>query len=292
MPFKMGVLLIHGMGNQERGYAAPMIEELKGRVRRKGGDDHQIAFQEVWWAPVLADKEETLLRNMADGNDLEWMPLRRFVMHSLADAIAYQDTNRPPTSPDQINVYRQVHRRIGEAVRTLRERIRAGADPAAPEVPLVVIAHSLGCHMISNYIWDVRDSDKPQSTGNPFEDFQTLAGIVMFGCNIPLFTLAYTSLQPIRFPTPNLKAYFPKGTPAKDIENAAQWINLYDPDDVLGYPLRSLDPKFAKAVTKDVAVDAGPLLRAWNPLSHTEYWTDDDVTRPTAELIHGVLKLL
>ena len=125
MPFKMGVLLIHGMGNQDRGFAAPMIDELKARVRKKGGDDHQIAFQEVWWAPVLADKEETLLRRMSDGNDLEWMDLRRFVMHSLADAIAYQDTNRPPTSPDQINVYRQVHHKIGEAMKTLRERIRA-----------------------------------------------------------------------------------------------------------------------------------------------------------------------
>ncbi len=292
MPFKMGVLLIHGMGDQERGYAAPMIQELKARVRRSGGDDKQIAFQEVWWAPVLADKEETLLRNMADGNDLDWMELRRFVVRSLADAIAYQDTNRPPSSPDQINVYRQVHARIGEAMKTLRERIRAGADAAAPEVPLVVIAHSLGCHMISNYIWDVRDSEKPKSTGNAFEDFQTLTGIVMFGCNIPLFTLAYVNLEPIRFPTPGLKPYFPKGTSAQAIAEVSQWLNLYDPDDVLGYPLRTLDPKFAKAVTKDVAVDAGPPLRAWNPLSHTEYWTDNDVTRPTADLLHRTLKLL
>lgn len=291
MPFKMGVLLIHGMGNQERGFAAPMIDELKGRVRKKGGDDHQIAFQEVWWAPVLADKEETLLRRMADGNDLEWMDLRRFVMHSLADAIAYQDTNRPPTSPDQINVYRQVHKKIGEAMKTLRERIRAGADPAAPEVPLVVIAHSLGCHMISNYIWDVRDSRDAKAPPNPFEGFQTLAGIVMFGCNIPLFTLAYINLQPIQFPTKNLKAYFPKNTPAKDIDDAAKWLNLYDPDDVLGYPLRPLSDEFAACV-EDVAVDAGPVLRSWNPLSHTEYWTDNDVTRPTAELIHRILKLL
>jgi len=294
MPFKLGVLLIHGMGNQERGFAAPMIEELKGRVRKQGGDDRQIAFQEVWWAPVLADKEETLLRRLSDGNDLEWMELRRFVMHSLADAIAYQDTNRGPPSPDQINVYRQVHNRIGEAVKTLRERIRAGMDASAPEVPLVVIAHSLGCHMISNYIWDVRDSDdaKKKPAANAFEGFETLAGIVMFGCNIPLFTLAYTNLEPIRFPTPNLKAYFPKGTPAKDIAEAAQWLNLYDPDDVLGYPLRTLDPKFAQAVTRDVAVDAGPVLRSWNPLSHTEYWTDNDVTKPTAQLIHRILKLL
>ncbi|HEX6371087.1 MAG TPA: hypothetical protein VF006_19370 [Longimicrobium sp.] len=292
MPFKMGVLLIHGMGNQDRGFAAPMIEELKARVRKQGGDDHQIAFQEVWWAPVLADKEETLLRNMADGNDLEWMELRRFVMHSLADAIAYQDTNRG-ASPDQINVYHQVHGKIAEAMKTLRERVRAGAEADAREVPLVVIAHSLGCHMISNYIWDVRDSEhaKKKPAANPFEGFQTLTGIVMFGCNIPLFTLAYVKLDPIAFPTPNLKAYFPKGTSPEDIKDASRWLNLYDPDDVLGYPLAPLMNGFDKVVT-DVAVDAGPVLRAWNPLCHTEYWTDNDVTRPTAELIRRILKLL
>lgn len=291
MPFKMGVLLIHGMGNQERGYAAPMIDELKARVRKAGGDDRQIAFQEVWWAPVLADKEETLLRRLADGNNLEWMDLRRFVMHSLADAIAYQDTNRGP-STDQINVYKQAHNLIAEAMKTLRERIRAGAPDGTPEVPLVVIAHSLGCHMISNYIWDVRDSATPRSAGSPFEDFMTLTGIVMFGCNIPLFTLAYVKLDPIRFPTPNLKPYFPRNTPKEEIEKVSQWLNLYDPDDVLGYPLAALSQEFADAGVQDIAVDAGSVLRSWTPFSHTEYWTDNDVTRPTAELIHGILKLL
>lgn len=291
MPFKMGVLLIHGMGSQKRDYAEPMIQELRARVRKKGGDDRQIAFEAVWWAPVLADAEASLLRRMQDGNDLRWMDLRRFVVHSLADALAYQDTYRPTTA-DQINVYRKVHNRIGEAMKTLRDRIRAESDAGAPEVPLVIIAHSLGCHMMSNYVWDVRDSASPKPAGNPFEDFQTLAGIVMFGCNIPLFTLAYTNLEPIRFPTPNLKAYFPKGTPAQAIADASQWLNFYDPDDVLGYPLRPLDAKFAKAVTRDVPVDVGSLLHAWNPLSHTEYWTDNEVTKPTAELIGRILKLL
>lgn len=291
MAFKMGVLLIHGMGSQERGYAAPMIQELRDRVRKKGGDDRQIAFEPVWWAPVLADEEEGLLRRMADGNDLDWMELRRFVVHSLADAIAYQDTYRP-TTEDQINVYRRVHEKIAWHVRQLRERIRFEADPAAPEAPLVVIAHSLGCHMISNYIWDVRDSPKARPAGNAFEDFRTLTGIVMFGCNIPLFTLAYTNLEPIRFPTPDLAPYFPAGTSADDLAGVSQWLNFYDPDDVLGYPLRTLDPKFAAAVTKDVAVDAGRPWRAWNPLSHTEYWTDNDVTRPTADLLYRILKLL
>lgn len=291
MPFKMGVLLIHGMGSQEAGYAEPMIQELRTRVRKKGSDPTQIAFEPVWWADVLAKKETELLRRMADGNDLDWMELRSFVVHSLADAIAYQDTYRP-SSQDQINVYRMVHEKIALHMRTLRDRIRVGMDAAAPDVPLVVIAHSLGCHMVSNYIWDVRDSSSPNPVGNPFEDFQTLTGIVTFGCNIPLFTLAYTSLEPIRFPTPNLSAYFPPATPAQAIADVSQWTNYYDPDDVLGWPLRSLDPKFAAAVTRDVQVDSGRPWTSWSPLSHTAYWKDSEVTKPTADLLHRILELL
>lgn len=291
MNFKLGVLLIHGMGNQGAGFANPMIEELKSRVRKLGSDDRQICFEPVWWAPILAQKQENLLRYLADGNDLDWMDLRRFVVHSLADAIAYQDTYRP-SSKDQINVYQGVHNKIGESVQHLRSRINSNRDPNAPDVPLVIIAHSLGCHMVSNYIWDTRSSAQKKPPKSAFEGFETLTGIVTFGCNIPIFTLAYTNLEPIDFPTPNLARFFPPGTPQAEIAEVAQWLNFYDPDDVLGYPLRTLDPKYAATVTRDIAVNAGGLLRSWNPTSHTEYWTDNDVTRPTAELLHRILRLL
>lgn len=286
MTFKLGVLLIHGMGNQEAGFANPMIEELKGRVRKLGSDDRTICFEPAWWAPVLAQKEENLLRKLADGNDLDWMPLRRFIVRSLADAIAYQDTYRP-TSPDQINVYRGVHREFRNSLRRLRERIEAGGGAGAASVPLVVIAHSLGCHMITNYIWDVRHAKTPK---HAFERFETLTGLITFGCNIPIFMLAFTSLDPIAFPTPGISRLFPNAT-AEQLKTVTQWLNFYDPDDVLGYPLRSLDPKYAAAVTKDIAINAGGLLQSWNPLSHSAYWTDNDLTKPTAELLHRILQL-
>jgi hypothetical protein len=289
MSFKLGVLLIHGIGNQGAGYASPMIEELKARVRRLGSDDRQICFEPVWWAPVLAKRQENLLRYLADGNDLDWMDLRRFVVHTLADAIAYQDT---PTSKDQINVYRSVHDSIRDSMRALRDRIRIDANAGTPEAPLVVIAHSLGCHMISNYIWDTRHLAATKAPKNPFERFETLASIITFGCNIPLFTLAYTNLEPIQFPTPNLQAFFPSGAAQAKLDAVTKWLNFYDPDDILGYPLKSIDPKYDKTVTSDTAVNVGGLLRSWNPTSHSQYWTDNSVTVPVAELLHGILSLL
>ena len=292
MDFKMGVLFVHGMGNQGPDFANGMIDELKERVRRKGGDPRQIAFESAWWAPVLAQKQENLIRFLADGNDLDWMELRRFVMHSLADAIAYQDTYRP-SSDDQINVYRQVHDTFGEAMARLRGRLREGAAPDAPEAPLVIVAHSLGCHMITNYIWDTRNPDEGEPRpDNAFERFETLAGMVTFGCNIPVFTLAYTNLEPIRFPTPGAEQFFRPTADRDEVAKAQQWLNFYDPDDILGYPLRSMDPAYAKTVTADIAVNVGGLLRSWNPASHTAYWTDNDVTKPVADLLHGILRLL
>jgi hypothetical protein len=291
MPYKLGVLVIHGMGSQEADFVAPMAEELRRRVRALGGDPEEICLHAAWWAPVLRGRETELLRRMERENGLDWMTLRGFVVHALADAIAYQDTaSRVATG--QINVYRQVHQEIRNAMGTLRQRMRHGAGDNAPEAPLVVIAHSLGCHMISNYIWDVRDSPRASPPANPFEGFRTLTSMVMMGCNIPLFTLAYTNLQPIRFPTPGLSPYFRAGTQPEDIAGVSKWLNFYDPDDVLGYPLRSLGGTFKERVSEDVAVNAGGPLSTWNPLSHNRYWTDNDVTTRVAGLLHGILRLL
>lgn len=47
MSFKLGVLLIHGIGNQDSEFANKMIDALKRRVRHLGSDDSQICFEPV-----------------------------------------------------------------------------------------------------------------------------------------------------------------------------------------------------------------------------------------------------
>lgn len=291
MGFKLGVLLIHGMGDQDANFADPMIEELKSFLRRLGSNDKEICFHPVWWAPVLAQREADLLRELADGNDLAWMAVRRFVVQALADAIAYQGSYRP-ISKDQITVYKGIHAAIAERLKQLRERLRADRPENAPEAPLVIIAHSLGCHMISKYVWDVTNPDADKKPENAFERLETLVSMVTFGCNIPLFTLAFNNLDPIQFPTPGIERFFPIETPSEHLAAVTKWLNFYDPDDVLGYPLRPLGAKYAAAVSDDIPVNVGGLLRAWNPASHTAYWTDNDVTKPVAQLLHRTLGLL
>lgn len=291
MPFKLGVLLIHGMGNQEPEFADEAIEKIKARIDRMGSRSGDISFEIVWWAHVLGDKEATLLRHMADGNELNWMTLRGFVINSLGDALAYQDTQ---VSPGQVNVYREIHAVVAKKTAYLRERIRSGVEDTAPEAPLVVIAHSLGAQIMSDYIWDIQHKKNLSFPvgENPFERCETLTSITTFGCNIPLFTLALNTIEPIDFPPSGLEKYFPAGTSPEEIAKVSTWTNYYDPDDVLGYPLRTLDPKYERIVSRDVPVNVGNILQSWNPASHTAYWTDDSIIKPIAESLCNILQLL
>ena len=74
-----------------------------------------------------------------------------------------------------------------------------------------------------------------------------LAGMLTFGCNIPLFTFAHDleDLKPIKFPGENL---------TDGEKEVAKWINFYDADDVLGYPLKQIYPDFPYLKDRDINV--------------------------------------
>ena len=147
------------------------------------------------------------------------------------------------------------------------------------DLPLIVLAHSLGGHIMSNHIWDMQHPGGTPPPGlSPFERMHTLAGMVTFGCNIPLFTFAYATVVPIEFPA----AQLPNPGAVRD---KAKWLNYYDPDDVLGYPLKSINAAYDAVVDEDIPISVGGWFSSWNPLSHNKYWTDNDFTKPAAEFI-------
>ena len=53
-----------------------------------------------------------------------------------------------------------------------------------------------------------------------------------------------------------------------------EWVNFYDRDDILGYPLRPIDPAYEKAVKEDIEVNSGGVAMSWNPLSHGGYFSN------------------
>lgn len=283
---KVAVLVVHGMGDQKADFADELIRKLE---RELGAAARDIVFRTAWWAPILEPLETQLIRTLSRDNDLDYKRLRKFVIHALGDAVAYQEV---PPGQQRINIYEQVHAFLGEELHQLRLTVRGALPSDHPEPPLIIVAHSLGCHMISNHVWDLQHGRRMPVANNSFERVETLAGMITMGCNIPLFSLAYNNFIPIAFPGSGIREVLRAGTTAQQISQAARWLNFYDPDDVLAYPLKPLSDSYAQAVTRDIAVNVGGLVSAWNPASHTEYWTDRDVVRPTAELIAAIHALV
>jgi hypothetical protein len=110
---------------------------------------------------------------------------------------------------------------------------------------------------------------------------ETLAGLLTLGSTIPFFTLACEPVQSIVFPPPELPENF---------RRRAKWLNLYDADDVLGWPLKPLSDSYHDAVAEDMEVDVCNILTAWNPANHQAYWTDDSVIKPAAYQLASILE--
>lgn len=264
MTDRLGVIVIHGMGSQKPDFAEEMIDEVNGRLARKHRKDvSRIAWQPVYWADVLEDAQVRYLRAARRAADLDYIGLRRFMLTAFGDAAAYRRADGPNST------YKRIHRVVKEKIRRL---YREGLE--RNEAPLAVMAHSLGGQIMSNYIWDMQK--RPPRNLNRFERLETLSGIITFGCNIPMFTLAYDPVEPIAFPPATLP---------DDLKRKAKWLNFYDPDDVLGYPLKPINAAYSKVVNADTPINVGGLAASWNPASHGGYWTDNDFTKPVAAFL-------
>jgi hypothetical protein len=127
----------------------------------------------------------------------------------------------------------------------------------------VVLAHSLGSVILSNYIWD--EQKRPTVGTSAFQRTETITTFVTYGSNIPLFLPPVRPVECIRFPWPSL---------APALRPYARWLNVYAPADLLGYPLGCLWDEDRGTVIDDVALPVGPWPLSRTPLSHTKYETD------------------
>ena len=64
---------------------------------------------------------------------------------------------------------------------------------------------------------------------------------------------------------------------------APQWVIFHDPDDIVAYPLRTLNAHDAEAVDCDQAVSVGPPILGNTPVSHAAYLNSRKVMRPIAQ---------
>jgi len=197
-----------------------------------------------------------------------WVSMRKLFLFGFSAATSYQ--LKPELDK---SIYNRVSQEILDCINALRSELESENSP------VVIIAHSLGCHVISNYIWDAQKGTgfwkdvEPGTT--PFQKLDTTAYMFTAGCNIPLFVAGYEKIAAVRKPNPGF-----------------QWINYYDRDDVLGYPLRPLstgfDNSYDAVVTSDEPINVGNILEFWNPASHTGYWEHSIYIKPVADRINAL----
>jgi len=277
---KIAVAIIHGVGKQDPNFADDMMDELRSLfVKATNGEaaDSELVMKPIYWAPAIQNEEDQLWGRLKDGGDLGYMKLRQFMVDFAGDAIAYQPT------PNDRQIYDKVHGIFADTLHDL-------SDEAGDRAPLCIISHSLGTVITCNYFYDLHqefhaDTKKsfigkhvlPKIGATPLERGETLTLFYTMGSPIAVWSLRYNNPlfgAPIKVPSPLLSNHYPslKG----------EWVNYYDEDDVIGYPLKTLNEAYNLAVKEDRQVNVGGILTSWTPLSHTEYWTDSDVTKPIA----------
>jgi hypothetical protein len=274
MTQRIAIMLIHGIGDQDPEYVPTATRSLTERIYQDCDDRAIVRVAD--WSDVLQPQQNDLIQRLRS-SPMDFDALRAFVISFLGDAIAYQ-----PSDHDR-HAYETIH---GILAATLHDLAQA----AGPDAPLIIIAHSLGGIITSNFIWDLQHTITPdvvraQMGDTPLERGETLTAFYTLGCAFPLWALRFKDFgAPIAVPAPDLARHHPTLT--------GEWVNYYDRDDVFGYPLKPINDAYAQVVTEDREVNVGRFYESWNPLSHLAYWRDNDVIRPLAAAVGRVVKAL
>ncbi len=283
----VALVSVHGMGETPRDYAAGVFGQMRARL----GPDlrERLACYSVYYQGILQKNEQLVWNRVDSQSKVHYDELRKFMLFGFADAAGLENRKEIPGS-----VYELAQ---GEIARNL-----LGACTANHAMPVVFLAHSLGCQVLSSYLYDAqkaraggrveagvwRDIDAwaRMAVGRALSEREklylaggTCSGMLTTGCNIPIFVAAHRNMhiKPIAPPTPIF-----------------HWLNLYDPDDVLGWPLQPLSEQY-RVLVEDRAINAGQgavnwMLKSWNPLSHSAYWQDDAVLEPLAGMIRRMIE--
>jgi hypothetical protein len=274
---KIAIAAIHGIGLAApewqddtspkfiSGMSKPLISEF-ARLRRETFEEakSKLVIKPIYWADVVQKISDDLgnkLNLNSLGNPLQ---LRDFVFHYLGDAIAY-------SAPGSKKINKQIHTVFAKTLKDL-------ASEAGDKAPLCIVSHSLGGLIASYYVWDLQINNPIVSIGNtPLEKGETLTLFYTFGTQIPLWSIAHDNFgKPIQVPSPQLSNHY-SGL-------RGEWINFYDKDDVLGFPLQNINDAYSQVVV-DRKVNAGNILSNWTPFSHNGYWKDDEVIEPIAKAL-------
>lgn len=259
-------------------------ENLNKRLAKKVGEKwSNVYFESIYYADIFQDNQNNIFKRIKAADDIDWLGLRKFLLFGFSDAAGFERNANQPASH-----YEQVQERILDA-------LDRAYDEAGPHANVVLIAHSLGTHIISNYIWDAQSKAPQQGAWRlgGFEDSPTGSDLDKFRRLKTLKVLNFTG-SPIPIFVAGISQGKIKAITSRDKGYSFKWKNYYDPDDPLGWPLKNISTRNTKEsykyeVNEDNAVNVGNLISNWNPLSHNSYWSDNNVLNPIAEDIKKMI---
>jgi hypothetical protein len=305
MPRPVAVVFVHGIATMDPDYHKPM-QALIARSLPKAVAE-QITFRSVYWADPVRKRQRRYLDAVQRAGLFRKTGTRSLVVEGLGDAAAYQKTKQFQNSS-----YFEIQAKLREVLDDLDQQ-------GLPDRPLIFIGHSLGCHIVSSFAWDINSvKQMPQGLiqkehadvghfveylrgGSPFRRLDTLAGLVMMGSNMPLFTFTFgpDKVFPItRSRNAEERPAFPGAALDEETRTRASWLNFYSRHDLLGYPLRPLNKAYADEprLTDVEVVSEGwwrriafflfPVASAY--AAHTGYWTTRRVVKDSARLIASI----
>lgn len=305
MAYKYALLCMHGMGNLTKEVFQPEIAKLKQNLAERlpatDFSEIYIPASGIFYSDITQQQEDDVWEAMTTQGGLNTglirrstiNHIRRFMISGFSDATAFTGFNGSSIKQQYTDVQQRIYAALTDVYST------------CGEVPIVVISQSLGCQILSSYIWDAQlywrntklNANLPidsrsiwknhlPSNNDSFLCFQSLKTWFTTGCNIPIFVSGFNNVRAVH---------------NRQYGYNFDWLNYFDYDDVLGYPLAPLDVLFdsndstghgqsyADAVT-DIQVNAndgffGAITSSWNPMSHTQYWGDKTVLNALASVL-------
>jgi hypothetical protein len=289
---EVALITVHGMGQTPPGYAEPLFDQVRNRLGALGG---AVDCRAVYYQDVLKGNQNEIWERSDQNSRLHYAELRKFLLFGFGDAAGLENRKE-----DRGSVYELAQAEIARQLLAAYEG--GGGRDGGGLMPVMFLSHSLGCQVLSSYIYDAQRARGILPGGMPVagiwknidawsRDEPGLGRLLMpdekrflsggscmawitTGCNIPIFVAAHKQMhiKPIARPTGNFR-----------------WLNIYDPDDALGWPLRPLSSDYADLV-EDRSINAGQgminwLLKSWNPLAHRLYWDDEDVLEPLTHML-------
>lgn len=282
------IVVIHGIGDKCDGFSGWLQGKIKSefantvlRISSSKPPEDAIHFCEALWYRVTQEDQDLLWDTLfplmktrsISKTELAKSPMsllrrlkymtffRKLVVNFQGDIIAYIE------SPGA-NKYRLIHDKIYQAFEACAKDIfEAAVTPQSP-VLLTVVGHSLGAVIASDILYDALAKRTrwwpPQLR---------LANMMSLGSPLALYKLRHGS-ETDSF-TKTITMQDPNG----------RWINFYDPQDIVGYPIKELNEAYRNAVFHDKEINVGQWWNPWHfilqstPFNHNLYLKDRIVAK-------------